>query len=166
MQIKIKISFFLKNQFAKKFNLLIFFKQIWAKCLLEVALALRQLRPIHKKGPLSFFLSLPLWFNCNQMDMEVVIFIKYGCNTIVWAKIRHLRHFIQNVLGAKVHANCKILKFCQHFETTKTHVGIIFGIWFFLSEKTKLYRYYQKKNQLGVTSSSYINLTMKLLIKS
>ena len=37
---------------------------------------------------------------------------------------------------------------------------------FFLSEKTRLYRYYQNKNQLVVASSSYINLTMKLLIKS
>ena len=37
---------------------------------------------------------------------------------------------------------------------------------FFLSEKKRLYRYYQNKNQLEVTSSSYINLRMKLLIKS
>ena len=42
----------------------------------------------------------------------------------------------------------------------------IFGIWIFLSEEKRLYRYYQNKNQLVVTSSSYINLTMKLLIKS
>ena len=37
---------------------------------------------------------------------------------------------------------------------------------FFYLKKTRLYRYYQNKNQLRVTSSSYISLTMKLLIKS
>ena len=36
---------------------------------------------------------------------------------------------------------------------------------FFLSETTRLYRYYQSKYQLRVTSSSYTNLTMKLLVK-
>ena len=41
----------------------------------------------------------------------------------------------------------------------------------FLPEKaryiTRRYiRYHQNKNQLGVTSSSYVNLTIKLLIKS
>ena len=36
----------------------------------------------------------------------------------------------------------------------------------FLSEKTRLFRYFQSKNQLRVKSSSYINITMKLLIKS
>ena len=33
---------------------------------------------------------------------------------------------------------------------------------FFSSEKTRLQRYYQNKNQLLVTSSSYINLAIKL----
>ena len=36
---------------------------------------------------------------------------------------------------------------------------------FFLSGKGRLHSYYQNKNQLVVISSSYINLTMKLLIK-
>ena len=36
----------------------------------------------------------------------------------------------------------------------------------FLFEKTRIYRYYWNKNQLMITSCSYINLTMKLLIKS
>ena len=39
--------------------------------------------------------------------------IKYGWNTIAWAKNRYLRHFIQNLLGVKVHTSCKISKFCQ-----------------------------------------------------
>ena len=39
------------------------------------------------------------------------------------------------------------------------------GFEFFLSEKTRLHRHYQNKNQLLVTSSSCINVTMKLLIK-
>ena len=73
-------------------------------------------------------LELPIRFNCNQMDMEVVISIKYGWNTIVWGKIRHLRHFVQNVLGVKVHASYKIIKFCRHIGASKTHLGKIFGI--------------------------------------
>ena len=36
----------------------------------------------------------------------------------------------------------------------------------FLHEKTSLYRYYQNKNKLEDMSSSYINLTMNLLMKS
>ena len=35
----------------------------------------------------------------------------------------------------------------------------------FLSEKTRLYRYYQNKNPLGVNSSSCINLSIRLLSK-
>ena len=77
-----------------------------------------------------------------------------------------LSHQVQNLLGAKAHTNCKISKSCQHSGGTKTHMGKIFGIWIFLSIKARLYRYYQKKNQLGVTASSYVNLTRKLLIKS
>ena len=43
----------------------------------------------------------------------------------------------------------------------KTNMSLIF-----LSEETRLRRYYQRKNQLVVTSSSYIYRTMKLLIKA
>ena len=70
--------------------------------------------------------ELPLWLNCNQMAIKVVISIKYGWNTIGWAKIRHLRHFVQDLLGAKVHTSCRISKFCRNFGATKTHK--IFGI--------------------------------------
>ena len=37
-------------------------------------------------------------------------------------------HFVQNLLGVKVHASYSILKVFQHFGATKTHVGKIFGI--------------------------------------
>ena len=30
--------------------------------------------------------ELKLWLNCNQMDIKVVILIKYVWNNIVWAK--------------------------------------------------------------------------------
>ena len=40
--------------------------------------------------------ELSLWFNCNQMDTKLVISIRYGWDTIVWVKIKHLRHFVQN----------------------------------------------------------------------
>ena len=107
-------------------------------------------------------LELPIWFSCNQMDMEVVISIKYGWNTIVWGKNRHLRHFVQNLSGVKVHANCKILKFCRNFGVTKTHVGKVFEIWVFFNLKRQSFRYYQEKNQVGPTLSSYINLVDKI----
>ena len=49
-----------------------------------------------------------------------------------------------------------------HFRGTKSHISKLFGIWSFLPEKSRPYRYYQH----GFTSSSSINLKMKLLIKS
>ena len=99
--------------------------------------------------------------------MKEVISIKYGWSTIAWEKILHLGHQVQNFFGVKIHKNCKVLsKFCQHFKGTKTHMGKLFGIYIFLSEKSRLYRYYQNKNQIGFTSSSHINLAMKLCIKS
>ena len=61
------------------------------------------------------------------MDIKVVISIKYGWNTIVWAPMRHQRHFVQNLLGVKVHTSCKIPKFWQHFGAKKTHVDITRG---------------------------------------
>ena len=59
--------------------------------------------------------ELLLWLNCYQVDIKVAISKKYGWNTIVWVKIRYLRHFVQNLLGVKVHTSCKISKFCQHW---------------------------------------------------
>ena len=70
-----------------------------------------------------------------------------------------------NLLDVKIHTSGKISKFCQHFRGTKTNMGKRFGISIFLLEKTKLYRYYQNKRQFAVTSSLYINLIMKLLMK-
>ena len=95
------------------------------------------------------------------MDIKVVS-IKYGWSTIVLAKIRYLRHFVQNLLGVKVHTSYKISKF-------QTHIDKIFGILIFFilkkKKKKKNYIYYQVKNQVGFPSL-YINLTIKLLIKS
>ena len=89
--------------------------------------------------------------------------MEYYC----FGKVMHLGYEVQNILGIKIHTSYKISKFCWHFRGTKTRKGKKFwNLNFFLFEKIRLYRYYQNKNQLGVTSSSYINLTMKLLIKS
>ena len=44
--------------------------------------------------------------------IQVVISIKDGCNTIVWTKIRYLRHFVQSLLAPKFHTSRKISKFC------------------------------------------------------
>ena len=41
---------------------------------------------------------------------------------------KHLQHFVQNLLGVKVHTSYKISKFFQLFGATKTHVDKIFGI--------------------------------------
>ena len=68
--------------------------------------------------------ELPLWLNCNQIDS----FMKYGWNTIVLGKVSYLRHFVQNLLGVKVHTSCKISKFCQQFGAKTTHVDRIYGI--------------------------------------
>ena len=76
------------------------------------------------------------------MDMKVITSIKYGWNTIVWVKIRHMRHFVLNLLGVKVYASCKISK--------KKN----------LSERQS-YSYYQEKNQDAPTSFSYKSFTMK-----
>ena len=67
--------------------------------------------------------ELPLWLTCNKIDMKVVISIKYMWNTFIWAKIRQMTHFVQDLLGFKIHTSCKILKLCQHFGVTKNHVG-------------------------------------------
>ena len=109
--------------------------------------------------------ELPLCLTCIQMDIKMIISIKYQWNTIVWAKIKHLRHFFENFLVAKAHTSCKFLKLCCHFWATKIHIDKIFPIWIFFLKRPS-YRYYYEKNQIGPTSSSYINLTMKLLIKS
>ena len=83
-------------------------------------------------------LEISSWFNCNKMDKKVVTSIKHGWNTIVWTKIRNLRQFVKNLLGVKVHASFKILKFCRHFGVTKTHWAKFLEFYFILSEKTKL----------------------------
>ena len=55
--------------------------------------------------------------------------------------------------------NLKILLTFQWHKNTGTK---FLEFEFFSSEKTRLQRYYQNKNQLLVTSSSYINLAIKL----
>ena len=69
-----------------------------------------------------------------------------------------LRHFVQNLLGVKVHASGKILKFCQPFGATKTHVSKLFRILFFFMWKDS-YKFYQEKDQAELISFSYIGLT-------
>ena len=102
--------------------------------------------------------------------MKEVISIKYGWNTIALAEIMYLGHQVQNLQDVKTHTswlqNLKILLTFQGHKNKNRHGQNFWKLNFFLSEKKRLYRYYQNKNQLEVTSSSYINLRMKLLIKS
>ena len=87
----------------------------------------------------NFVLSLCL--TCNQIDIKQFISIHYGRNTIAWAKIRQLRHFIQNV-------RCQNPYQLQNLNILSTLRG--------------------HKNRHGLPSihNQYINLTMKLLIQS
>ena len=68
----------------------------------------------------------------------MVISIEHGWNSIAWTKIRHPRHFLQNLLGVKVLPSYKILKFCRHLGATRIHGGQFLEFDFFLSEKIKL----------------------------
>ena len=89
--------------------------------------------------------ELPLWLNCNQMDIKVII-SKGGILLFGKKKNRHLRHFTQNLLCVKVHTNCKISKFCQHFGATKTQMYKYFGICIFFNLERQDYRYYQERS--------------------
>lgn len=93
-----------------------------------------------------------------------LVISKSGRNIIIWVKIKHIGHSVENLSGVKVHTSCKFLKLCCHFWATKIHMDKIFPIWIFFLKRPS-YRYYYEKNQIGPTSSSYINLTIKLWIK-
>ena len=71
---------------------------------------------------------------------------------------------ISSLFGVKVHTSCK--KIYVLGGQKPTWANFLEFRFFFTPEKSRLYRYYQNKNQLGFTSSSYINLTLKLLRKS
>ena len=101
-----------------------------------------------------------------QSDLWKVISIKYGWNTIAWAKIMHLGHEVQNLLGVNIHTSCKISKYCQHFRDTKTHMGKIFGIWFFFYLKRQGYiDITRTKINFGGHIIFIHNLAMTFLIK-
>ena len=57
---------------------------------------------------------------------------------MLWAKIRHLRHFIQNLLGVKVHTSCKISKLVDTSDAQKPMWAKFLAFDFFLSEKARL----------------------------
>ena len=99
------------------------------------------------------------------MVIKVVSSIKYRWDTIVWAKIRHTETSSSKFIGCQSPYQLQNLKILSTLRRHKNPHGQNFWNLNFLSKKTRLCRYYQKKNQLGVTSSSYVNLTRKLLIK-
>ena len=98
------------------------------------------------------------------MGMNKVISIKYGWNTVAGIKIIHAGHYIQDLLGVKSIPAAKSQNFVDISEAQKSTWAIISEFTFFLSAKTRLYRYCQSKNQVGVTSLLYINLKSKLLL--
>ena len=87
--------------------------------------------------------------------------IKYEQNTISWVNIMHLGHSFQIYLLSKFIPAAENFT----FQGDKYSYGQTFWNLDFLPENSRLYIYYQNKNRLGFTSSSCINLTMKLLIK-
>ena len=110
---------------------------------------------------------LLLWLTCNQIDIKQFISIQYGRNTIVWAKIRQLRHFIENV-RCQTPYQLQNIKILSTLRGHKNRHGQNFWNFNFFYLTRQSYRYYQEKNQVGPPSihNQYINLTMKLLIKS
>ena len=122
---------------------------------------------LSKKFNLLNFLSkfeLSLWFNCNQMDMKLVTSIKYGWDTIVREKsgIWDILFRINQVSKSMPAANLRILLIPWGHKNPCEQK--IFKFEFFYP-KRQSYKYYLN-NYLGQTSSSYINLTIKLWIKS
>ena len=110
---------------------------------------------------------LSLCHTCNQIDIKQFISIHYGRNTIAWAKIRQLRHFIQNVSCQNPY-QLQNLNILSTLRGHKNRHGQNFWNFNFFYLTRQSYRYYQEKNQVGPPSihNQYINLTMKLLIKS
>ena len=74
----------------------------------------------------------------NYKEFNLVLSSRFRCSLALISS--HGRHQVQNLLGAKIHTSCKISNFVN-----------ISGA---------------EHKSAWVTSSSYINLTMKLLIKS
>ena len=94
--------------------------------------------------------------------IKVVTSIKHGWNTIAWAKVMHLGYFVQNEVSKSV----SVAKFqtLLTFQGHKNPNGQKFWILFFHLKRQVYIDITRAKNELGVTSS-YTNLTMKLLIK-
>ena len=85
--------------------------------------------------------ELPLWLNCSQINIKVVIFIKYGWITIVWAQIINLRHFVLKIYQvSKAISAAKSRNFVGNLGSQKpTWTRCLeFNFFFFLSEKTRL----------------------------
>ena len=94
------------------------------------------------------------------MGMNEGISIKHGCNTNWDTEFKI--YLVPKSIPAGKSQNFVDISGVQ--KPTRTSVWNL--LFFFLFGKTSLHRYYQNKNQLVVTSFSYINLTIKLLIRS
>ena len=96
--------------------------------------------------------------------IKVVTSIKHGWNTIAWAKVMHLGYFVQNEVSKSVSV-AKFQTLLSKFQGHKNPNGQKFWILFFHLKRQGHIDITRAKNEIGVTSSSYTNLTMKLLIK-
>ena len=96
-----------------------------------------------------------------------------GCfNNKIWNKYYCLgKNHVSEALSSKFIRcqnpyqlqNSKILTTLQGHKNLHVECKI-FGVGFFLFCCTRLYRYYQRKTQVGIIPSSYINLAIKLLL--
>ena len=96
-----------------------------------------------------------------------------GCfNNKIWSKYYCLgKNHVSEALSSKFMRcqnpyqlqNSKILTTLQGHKNLHVQCKM-FGVGFFLSGRTRLYRYYQRKTQVGIIPSSYINLAIKLLL--
>ena len=96
------------------------------------------------------------WGYFNQIWME------YYCLD----KNHTSRTLSSRFIGCQNPYKLQNLKVLAAFQRHRNWHGQNFWKLFFLFEKTRLCRYYKNKNQLVVTSSSYISLMMKLLVAS
>ena len=90
---------------------------------------------------ISINFELPLWLNCNQMNIKVLISIKYEWNTILWVIIRH--YYLSKSIPA-----AKSQNFVETLGPQKPMLTKFWEFEFLLSEK-KVIDITRKKIKLG-----------------
>ena len=107
--------------------------------------------------------ELPLWLNCNQMDIKVIIskggILLFGQKKIGISDVLFKIYYVLKSIPA-----AKSQNFVNTLGPQKPRCTNILKFVFSLIWKDKIIDI-TRKDHAGLTSPSYINLTMKLLIK-